>query len=82
MNVPVTIGNAPSYANIAIIPHEVTIRYRQPFAGSATYSPQDFSVMVEYDEVLRKDVIKPVIARSPEGILQIEMEPKFVECVL
>ena len=82
LNVPVTIGNAPSYANVAIIPQEVTIKYRQPFGGAATYSPQDFSVVVEYDEILRKDVVKPVVSRMPEGILQMEMEPKFVECVL
>lgn len=82
VNVPVTIGNAPSYANVAIIPQEVTVRYRQPFSGAATFSPQDFSIVVDYDEILRKDVVKPVISRMPEGILQIEMEPKFVECVL
>ncbi len=82
VNVPITVGNAPSYANVAIIPQEVTIKYRQPFSGSAAYSPQDFSVVVDYDEVLRKDVVKPVIARMPEGILQIGVEPKFVECVL
>ena len=82
VNVPVIIGNAPSYANVAIIPQEVTVRYRQPFSGAATFSPQDFSVVVDYDEILRKDVVKPVIYRMPEGILQIGMEPKFVECVL
>lgn len=82
VNVPVTIGNAPSYANVAIVPQEVTIKYRQPFVGASTYSQQDFSVVVEYDEILRKDVVKPKIARMPEGILTIDMEPKFVECVL
>lgn len=82
LKVPVTIANAPSYANIAIIPQEVTVKYRQPFANSATYLPQDFSVSVEYDEILRKDVIKPIISRMPEGILEISVEPKFVECVL
>ena len=66
----------------AIIPQEVTLKYRQPFSGAATFSQQDFSVVVDYDEILRKDVLKPVISRMPEGILQIEMEPKFVECVL
>jgi hypothetical protein len=82
VNVPVTIGNAPSYANVAIVPQEVTIKYRQPFVGASAYSQQDFSVVVEYDEILRKDVVKPKIARMPEGILTIDMEPKFVECVL
>ena len=82
VNVPVTIGNAPSYANVAIVPQEVTIKYRQPFVGASAYSQQDFSVVVEYDEILRKDVVKPNVARMPEGILTIDMEPKFVECVL
>ena len=82
VNVPVTIGNAPSYANVAIVPQEVTIKYRQPFVGASTFSQQDFSVVVEYDEILRKDVLKPNVARMPEGILTIDVEPKFVECVL
>ena len=82
VNVPVTIGNAPSYANVAIVPQEVTIKYRQPFVGASAYSQQDFSVVVDYDEILRKDVVKPNVARMPEGILTIDMEPKFVECVL
>jgi hypothetical protein len=82
VNVPVTIGNAPSYANVAIVPQEVTIKYRQPFVGASAYSQQDFSVVVEYDEILRKDVVIPNVARMPEGILTIDMEPKFVECVL
>jgi hypothetical protein len=67
---------------VAIVPQEVTIKYRQPFVGASAYSQQDFSVVVEYDEILRKDVVKPKIARMPEGILTIDMEPKFVECVL
>jgi len=82
IKVPVTIGNAPAYANVAVIPQEVTIRYRQPFPGAGKYGIQDFSVEVEYDEILRKDVVKPVVTRMPEGILKLYVEPAFVECVL
>ena len=82
IKVPVIIGNAPAYANVAIIPQEVTVRYRQPFPGAEKYGIQDFSVEVEYDEILRKDVVKPVVTRMPEGILKFSIEPAFVECVL
>lgn len=82
VKVPVIIGNAPAYANVAIIPQEVTVRYRQPFPGAEKYGIQDFSVEVEYDEILRKDVVKPVVTRMPEGILKFSIEPAFVECVL
>ncbi len=82
VKVPVTIGNAPSYANVAVVPHEVTIKYRQPFGSAGSFSSQDFAVEVGYDEILRRDVVKPVVVRMPEGILKMEVEPKFVECVL
>ncbi len=82
VKVPVTIGNAPSYANVAVVPQEVSLRLRMPFGAISSFSVQDFSVEIEYDEILRKDVLKPVIVRKPEGILQLDMEPKFVECIL
>ena len=82
LKVPVTIGNAPSYANVAIIPQEVTVRCRVAFPGTEAYSAQDFAVEVEYDEILRTDVVKPVVTRMPDGVLKISVEPAFVECVL
>ncbi len=82
VKVPVTIVDAPSYANVAIIPQEVTIRYRQQFGSAVSLSLQDFAVGVEYDQIMLKDVVKPVAIRMPEGILEYEIEPKFVECVL
>ena len=82
VKVPVTIGDAPSYANVAVIPQEVTIRYRQQFGKSVSLSPQDFAVEVGYDEIMLKDVVKPRAVKMPEGILEYEIEPKFVECVL
>lgn len=82
VKVPVTIADAPSYANVAVVPQEVTIRYRRPFGSSASFTSQDFAVTVGYDEILRRDVVKPAITRQPEGILKLEIEPKFVECVL
>lgn len=82
VKVPVTIDNAPSYANVAIIPQEVTVRYRQPFGSVQRFTVKDFTVMLDYNDVLRKDVLKPVMKSIPEGVLQVEIEPKFVECVL
>ena len=82
VKVPVTIGDAPSYANVAVVPQEVSIRFRVPFGLHRTFASQDFSVEIGYDEILRKDVVKPVITRAPEVILQMEMYPKFVECIL
>lgn len=82
VKVPVTIDNAPSYANVAIIPQEVTVRYRQPFGSVQRFTVKDFPVALDYNEVLRRDVLKPVMKSVPEGVLQVEIEPKFVECVL
>ena len=82
LEVPVTIGNAPSYANVAIIPQEVTVKCRVAFPGAEPCRAQDFTVEVEYDEILRKDVVKPVVTRMPDKVLKISVEPAFVECVL
>lgn len=82
VRVPVTIENAPSYANVAIIPQEVVVRYRYQFGKQAEYTAADFAVTLQYDDILREDVLKPVLSRFPENILEAEFQPKFVECVL
>ena len=82
IKVPVTIENAPSYANVAIIPQEVVVRYRYQFGKQAEYTAADFAVTLQYDDILREDVLKPVLARFPENILEADFQPKFVECVL
>ncbi len=82
IKVPVTIENAPSYANVAIIPQEVVVRYRYQFGKQAEYTASDFAVTLQYDDILREDVLKPVLSRCPENILEAEFQPKFVECVL
>lgn len=82
VRVPVTISDAPSYANVAIVPQEVTIRYRQPFGKARPLSSQDFSVEIGYDEIMLKDVVRPAVTRLPEGILEYDVQPKFVECIL
>lgn len=82
LKVQVTIVDAPSYANVAIIPQEVTIRFRQQFGKAVSLSPQDFSVGIGYDEIMLNDVVRPKAIKVPEGIMEYEIEPKFVECVL
>ncbi len=82
VKVPVIIVDAPSYANVAVIPPEITIKYRQPFGSAAKISAQDFTVGINYDDVLQHDVLKPQIVKSPDNILDAVMSPKFVECIL
>lgn len=82
LNIPITIENAPSYANVAIIPQEVTVKFRQPFYKMEELKISDFSVVIDYDEVLRSDVVRPRLVKKPKEILWEAMEPKYVECVL
>ena len=82
LTVPVVITDAPSYANVAIVPQQVEIRYREPFSNPARYGIRDFQVGISYNEILHKDVVKPRILKMPDNILSIRMEPLFVECVL
>ena len=82
VKVPVSITGAPSYANVAIVPQEVTIKYRQPFGIGIKFQAQDFVVGMEYDEVLRNDVVKVQLIKVPPQVLNISVEPKFVECIL
>ena len=82
VKVPVTIENAPSYANVAIIPQEVVVRFRYQFGRQVEYTAADFAVTVHYDDILREDVVKPHLSKKPETVLEAEFQPKFVECVL
>lgn len=82
LKVPVSIDNAPSYANVAIIPQEVTVKYRQPFKDATACSPQDFRFSVNYQDVLMQDVNRLNMTRLPNNLLTVDIEPKFVECVL
>lgn len=80
--VPVTISDAPSYANVAIVPQQVELRFREPFGNQTRYGLTDFQVSVSYDQILRNDVVKPEIVKMPQEILSVKMDPVFVECVL
>ena len=82
VKVPVTILDAPSYANVAIIPPEVAIKFRVPFGNAEKITSQDFTVGIHYDDLLKQDVLKPQIIKSPDNILESVMLPKFVECIL
>lgn len=82
IKVPVTILELPAYANVAVVPQEVELRFRQPFGAVGKYDISDFQVTVDYNSILMKDVVKPSITKMPEGILSIAMEPVFVEFVL
>ena len=82
VKVPVTIEHAPSYANVAIIPQEVTVRYRYQFGRQVEYTASDFAVTVQYDDILRADVVRPSLSKKPQTVLEADFQPKFVECVL
>lgn len=82
IKVPVVILDAPSYANVAIIPQEVTLKYRQAFGSGLRFSQQDFAVGIKYDDILLNDVVKPQLVKAPQQALDISVEPKFVECIL
>lgn len=82
IKVPVVILDAPSYANVAIIPQEVTLKYRQSFGSGLRFLQQDFTVGIKYDDILLNDVVKPQLVKAPLQALDISVEPKFVECIL
>ena len=82
IKVPITIVDAPAYANVAIIPQEITLKYRQEFGSGLRFSQQDFVVGVKYDDIMASDVVKPQIIKAPDQVLGISIEPKFVECIL
>ena len=82
VKVPVVIVDAPSYANVAIVPPEVTLKYRQPFGNAGKLNVQDFTVGISYDDVLKYDVVKPQIIKVPAQVLDVSVYPKFVECIL
>lgn len=82
VKVPVTILDLPPYANVAVVPQEVELRFRQPFGAVVKYDISDFQVAVDYNSILMKDVARPTITKMPEGILSVSTEPVFVEFVL
>ena len=82
VSVPVTITDAPSYANVAVIPQEVTLRYRQPFGSGIRFDAQDFAVGIYYNDVLQNDVVKLQLIKAPQQVMNVTIEPKFVECIL
>ena len=82
VSVPVTITDAPSYANVAVIPQEVTLRYRQPFGSGIRFAAQDFAVGIYYNDVLQNDVVKLQLIKAPQQVMNVTIEPKFVERIL
>ncbi|MEG2779970.1 MAG: hypothetical protein RR919_04030 [Bacteroidales bacterium] len=83
VNVKVGVLNPPIGKNVAIIPQEVKLKFRTPFYAKQGYIASDFLVMLNYNDVESKgNIMHPVLRKAPKDAYFIQMEPKFVECIV
>lgn len=84
VNVKVSVLNAPERKNVAVIPQEVKVKYRMPFAGiKGGFAASDFVIIADYDELGNDGkTIQPLLSKAPKGVYTTRIEPKFVECII
>lgn len=84
VNIKVSVLNAPERKNIAVIPQEVRVKYRMPFTGGKEgVLASDFVVVADYDKMEDDGkTIRPFLSKIPKGVYAIQVEPRFVECII
>ncbi|MFA5443984.1 MAG: hypothetical protein WC128_03405 [Bacteroidales bacterium] len=82
--VPVTTRNVPYRRELFILPDVVTIQFRCPFQEASGISPDDFHLVVDYNDFIRKESGKiiPMLEASPNVISHINMAPQFVDGII
>lgn len=83
-SVKVKVGerNFPSGANVLLIPQELTVLYRMPFASKREINESEFRFVVDYDSIGRSNIVRPVMLQQPEEIFDVRTEPLFMECLV
>lgn len=82
VSVNVGVMNAPSDKNVVVIPQEVRLSFRSPFPGKGKMSEGDFSVSVDYADVEEGGRVRPVLLKKPAAAHAVQIEPRFVECIV
>lgn len=82
--VPVTTRNVPYRRELFVLPDVVTIQFRCPFREASGISPDDFLLVIDYNDFIKKESGKiiPVLEASPGYISHIIMSPQFVDGII
>jgi len=82
--VPVTTRNVPYRRELFVLPDVVTIQFRCPFREASGISADDFLLVIDYNDFIKKESGKiiPVLEASPGYISHIIMSPQFVDGII
>jgi hypothetical protein len=80
--IPIVIENVPDDVNVTVFPAEVAVYYRQLYSLIINRNTGDFTVVVDYADILKNRIVQPVLVRKPDDVISYRIDPKFVECVL
>lgn len=83
-DLPVQVKNSPVGTKIRLFPKEVQIRVLLPMYLARTVQAEDFSVAVDYLEILEKGEkrIKVHLTKQPAFIQSFRLEPKFINYLI
>lgn len=81
---PISIQNLPVDVDMTVVPSMVKLRYRAPFDNDNRIAASDFLVAVDYNDIesVVGGGVKPAIIRAPKEILDMVLEPVFVESIV
>lgn len=84
LQLPVHIVNIPDNTKVVPIPHNVTIRYRVRSGNKKIYSPSDFKIILDYNNIigLSRNITKPLLVKAPKEIIWFDIDPKFIEYII
>lgn len=82
--VPVITRNVPYRRELFILPDMVTVQFRCPFEEASETTGDDFRLVVDYNEFIKKDSGKiiPYMEISPAVISHVQLTPQFVDGII
>lgn len=83
-SIPVTIDNVPRGFTIKTFPKEVKVTYQVPISKYSKTDKNLFTISADFDKgtVSKNNFLQLTIARTPEYIRNVRIEPEKVEFIL
>lgn len=84
MTIQPEVINLPEDKEMILLPGELKMVFRQPFAVRQEVLPSDFVVVIDYNRYIssQSSLVRPEVSISPGFVYDIELDPVMVECIL
>lgn len=85
VNLPLLTINVPEELRLITFPSQVRLTYCVPLSKYMEISPEDFTVVIDYNELIKSDNLrmqKVEISSLPSIVFNVRVYPEEVECLI